>query len=293
VVAAQPGGGGRGGGRGGGETPAAPGLDGFLRQCFGGEVPPVPPSSDGRAGAAFERVKEMARSGSSRVEAPTDEEIAEVARVTLQAMEEQCPVSTDAAGQARLTRIVGRILAARPAGSTKVYRWTLYRSDTVNAFMGPGGNGLVLEGILRALPGDDELGFVLAHEVAHGELGHVEEKIRSTKAGWVAGQKIQGMAGGRLGTDRMPELLAKLSTKVLTAVYDQEQEFEADRLGLALAWKAGFDPQGSIRALTSISGERERAPSHGMGRITYDIVNTHPPMAERLAYLRELIAKLR
>jgi predicted Zn-dependent protease len=270
-------------------VPVSPTVEAALTQCYG-EVPAIPAGATGVSGSLFDRAKRMARDGTGRfVEAPSDEELAAIGDETRNQMRAQFPTSANAAGKARVDGIVKRLVAALPASSSDTYTFELLASDQINAFMSTGGRGVVLEALLPAMPDDDQLAFVLGHELAHGELMHGMEKVRNAKLGLELGTRMERW----LESERAPEVMAMLTGKVLGAVYDQDQEFEADRLGLCLMWRAGFDPAGAAAAIRTLGGAEQAAPRDGVRRIAYDIRASHPAGAERIAYLERLAGLIR
>lgn len=271
----------------GGRGPSAPPVatvDELLEMSYG-SIPPLPRSA-GLTGTAFARAKDLLRAGTAKVaestiEAPDHAELEEVGAATVRQAAADLPRATDAAQIARVNRIVERLVEVLPASSVNRYRFDLYESDQVNAFMASGGRGIVLTGLLAVMPDDDELAFVLAHELSHGELDHAENQYRLAKAGVKLTERIRDGSDGRF------EVWA---TKLLTSVYDQDMEFEADRLGFALATRAGYPADAAARALGVLGrlGADGATPGGGAARIAYDIRATHPPIRERIAYAGEL-----
>ena len=79
---------------------------------------------------------------------------------------------------------------------------------------------------------------------------------------------------------------AGLVSKGLELAYSQDEEFEADELGVLLMRAAGFDPAGAIRMLQCV-GKLDRSPDPlGLNRY----LSTHPPIDERVNRLRRLAA---
>ncbi len=269
--------------------PPAPTIDAALSQCFG-SVPAIPQGATGVSGSLFDRAKRMARTGTGRlVDAPTQEELEAIGDNTREQMRNEVPVSTNEAAAARVGSILGRLIAALPESSGDTYTFELLASEQINAFMSTGGRGIVLEGLLAAMPDDDQLAFVLGHELAHGELMHGSEKVHAAKVGYELGAKMDEW----LESDRAQQIMAGLTAKVLGAVYDQDQEFEADRLGLCLMWRAGFDPEGASAAIRALGGAESQAPETGVRRIAYDIKTSHPAGGDRIAYLNSLVGLIR
>jgi predicted Zn-dependent protease len=80
---------------------------------------------------------------------------------------------------------------------------------------------------------------------------------------------------------------------VLSKAYSQDQEYEADRLGLCLAHLAGFQQRSGpefMDVMTQVAKDGS-APTGGAKRIAYDLLSSHPPSPDRKRYL-ESLAKL-
>lgn len=263
-------------------------VDDLLEASYG-SIPPLPRTA-GLTGTAFARAKDLLRAGTEKVadaavEAPAQAELEALGEATVRQAAGDLRRATDAAAIARVDRIVERLVDVLPASSVNRYRFDVYESDQVNAFMASGGRGIVLTGLLAVMPDDDELAFVLAHELSHGECGHAESQYRLAKAGVKLTERFRDDSDGRF------EVWA---SRLVAAVYDQDLEYEADRLGFALATRAGYPPKAAARALGVLArlGGETAAPAGGAGRVAYDIRATHPPIPERIAYAKELEGRL-
>ncbi len=155
--------------------------------------------------------------------------------------------------------------------------------------MAPGGKGYVFRGLARKMPDDDDLAFIIGHELAHSELRHSEKIVRVALAGRKLGEAM-GKGGAQIG-----ETLSAFTLGIVKQTYDQDQEFEADRLGLCLSVLAGFDAAGGIGAFKIMDrGSRRRRKHKGVsGRIAYDILSTHPEIPRRIAYQKVLQRNLK
>jgi predicted Zn-dependent protease len=267
-------------------------TDEVLRDVFG-VVPGLPRIDEGRMASWYARAKGWTRVGAGKLshlagEPPTEPELVRMGNATAAQMRMRFPPARDPALDARMQRILGRLLAQRPRASPQTYRFEILRAPQPNAFMGPGGRGFVLSGLATLLARDDALAFVLAHEVAHGELRHPDEAVHKALAGWKLGEKVREKLDGRMNSDQAPQMLAELARRILTCVYDQDLEFEADRLGLALMIQAGYDPSGAVEALNVLTAAGAEPQPEGLQRIAYDVVQTHPPTPARIVYVRQL-----
>jgi hypothetical protein len=137
-------------------------------------------------------------------------------------------------------------------------RVRLARSDQLNAFANRG-YAIVTTRLLEAIRSDDELAFALGHEIAHNVLGHMDRLAEMGVPG-------SGMLRG----------FGKNGARV------RATEAEADRLGLKLAWAAGYDPRAAIPY------RRRMEEAHGGPAL----FSTHPSARARERLLREVLAEL-
>jgi len=149
------------------------------------------------------------------------------------------------------------------------FEFRVVSSSDVNALCFPGGHVYVYVGLLQALPSDDALAFVLAHEVVHGAHRHWASRIR----------KSETLSFLTLGWGSLLDIF-------LQPKYSRGQEREADTMGMAWATKAGYDPNGSVEAMTVL---RKLA---GSGRRGIAIFRSHPPTDDRIKYLQDESKKL-
>ena len=183
-----------------------------------------------------------------------------------------------------------RSISARLIPATATFRadapgwqWetNVISSKELNAWCMPGGKIAVYTGLIEKLNAtDDELAAVLGHEIAHALREHGREKM-SQSAGINVATGIGGaLLGAYLGVD------AKLGQQALGVVGDlafmrpnsRGMEQEADRIGVELAARAGYDP----RAAISLWQKMEKASTGSVPQW----LSTHPSHGSRLADLR-------
>ncbi|MBS0565616.1 MAG: M48 family metalloprotease [Proteobacteria bacterium] len=124
----------------------------------------------------------------------------------------------------------------------------------------------------------DELAFVMGHEAAHHILQHISREERSAVMGAVLSGAVVAALGGDPGSIRSAQ---QMGAQMGAQSYSKEFELEADALGTVLAYRAGFDP-----GRGALFFNRLPNPSGGF-------LSTHPPNAERLAVVRQVLAELR
>lgn len=188
--------------------------------------------------------------------------------------------------QARLEQITGRLVAqaARIRPETDKWDWTVNVIDdptTVNAFCMAGGRMAVYTGLIQQVkPTDAELAEVMGHEIAHALSNHVAEKMSVAL--------VTNTAVATLGVMQKNQALlqgAALAAAVAIQLPNSRtQEAEADRIGIELAAKAGYDPHAAVTLW------QKMAQLGGGG--TPVILSTHPAPASRMEHLKALVPKM-
>jgi predicted Zn-dependent protease len=166
--------------------------------------------------------------------------------------------------------LVGRSVA-EPAGAAYTWRFGVLASDSVNAFATPGGYVFVTRGLLRLLQSEDELAFVLGHEISHVLQRHHYQVIQR--------QRLAAQAAGQLQAATGDAELGKLSLasgQIYARGLDKGAEHEADRLGLEWMARAGYDPAAALGVLDKLHALKGDDPRAML------LFATHPSAAERL-----------
>jgi predicted Zn-dependent protease len=148
----------------------------------------------------------------------------------------------------RVRAIAARLIPATAAFRADAPGWkwevNVISSKDVNAWCMPGGKIAVYTGLIdRIKPSDDELAAVMGHEIAHALREHGRERASQAAGQSVAAGVIGAAIGmGSLGTD--------MTSTVLNITFglpnSRLHETEADRIGVELAARAGYDPRAAI-----------------------------------------------
>jgi predicted Zn-dependent protease len=160
------------------------------------------------------------------------------------------------------------------------YRVTVLNSPAINAFALPGGSLYITRGLVSLANDTSELASVLSHEMAHVVARHAatrEEQIR------------QAMVVSRVISDVLsdPDLgaLSLARSRLSLATFSRGQELEADAIGVGNSARAGYDPYGAFRFLTSMgrfAALREASPNNSsIARL--DFLSSHPSTPERIS----------
>jgi predicted Zn-dependent protease len=183
--------------------------------------------------------------------------------------------------EAHLAQTVDRLVAASERPDIK-YRVTILNSSAVNAFALSGGQLYVTRGLLALANDTSELASVLAHEMAHVIARHAafrEDQMRRA-------QIFSRVASDLLGDPQLGAL-ALVRSKIALASFSRAQEFEADAIGVGISARAGFDPYGAQRFLTSMGLNAQlRSQAAGIDQRPPDFLSSHPSTPERIKNAR-------
>ena len=199
-----------------------------------------------------------------------------VGRTMAEAIRERTRCDSDPQVRAQLNDVLAR-LADRVGNPLHRFEVTSTDEPEPTAFALPGGFIFVTRALVDICEADDdELAFVIAHEMSHVIRRHAIERL--------LGQTAVSAAARALPTRGvLVSLIQRVGVDWLERAYSQDQEFEADELGGRLARAAGFDAGGAVRALRRFEGRLDSSGDSGLG--VY--LSTHPPIDERVARLRE------
>jgi predicted Zn-dependent protease len=213
--------------------------------------------------------------GKAAREMPQDEEIAlgnDVAARLLGA----APLADDARLQ-RYVNHVGRWLASQTERPDLTWRFGVLEAPQVNAFAVPGGTVFITRGLLERMSSEAELAGVLAHEIAHVVRKH---HLKAIQKGALA--SLGGQAASAALKDMSAEAKQKLvsfGTEMYSRGLDKGDELEADRLGVVIAARGGYDPYGLPAVLQTLQAAN---PADSAVALMF---KTHPAPGERLAAL--------
>jgi predicted Zn-dependent protease len=191
--------------------------------------------------------------------------------------------STNAAWSAMVERVGQRIASAADRPD---YAWEfrLIQGDTQNAFCLPGGKVVVYEGILPVCESEGGLAVVMAHEVAHAIARHGGERMSQNYAVGAVQQAVSYATQSQTEVRRALFMRAYgLGTQYgVLLPYSREHELEADRIGIMLMAKAGYDPR-------EAPSFWRRFAHVGSGQAPIEFLSTHPSDQRRAVTLQELV----
>jgi predicted Zn-dependent protease len=192
----------------------------------------------------------------------------------------------DAAQVARVKNIVGRLVPQTTAFRDDAGKWPwevhVISVDDVNAWCMPAGKMAVYSGLINKLqPTDDELAAVMGHEIAHALREHSREQISrqmSTQLGI-------GVVGALLGIGDLGQSIAgQVANVTLNLPNSRQAETEADRIGIELAARAGYNPEAAVQLWEKMEKLGGSQPPKWL--------STHPPHEDRINDLRNYAQKV-
>ncbi len=178
--------------------------------------------------------------------------------------------------QVLLDRTVDKLVSASERPDLR-YQVTMLNSPAVNAFALPNGQLYVTRGLIALANDQSEVASVMAHEMAHVIARHAA--IREDQA-------RQAALVNRVATDLLsdPQLgaLALAKSKIALANFSRAQEFEADGIGVGISARAGYDPYGAERFLTSMGHNAQLRTPRAIDPRAPDFLSSHPATPERV-----------
>ena len=197
-------------------------------------------------------------------------------------------------GSPALTNYLNLICAAIVVNSPQPslyngYHVVILDTNEINAFATSGGHIFITRGLIDAAKSEEALAGVIAHEIAHIQLKHginaiktnrVTEALLLTATAGIGA--ITGMDTEEL-TDILNESVGEIMQTMVNSGYSKEQEFEADTAAMYLMVSAGYDPSGLIDMLTILNTGSARSSRFN---------RTHPSPVQRIYFANRAIQRL-
>lgn len=163
------------------------------------------------------------------------------------------------------------------------WHFAVVDSDDIDAFAAPGGFVFITRGLLLHMHNEAELAGVLGHEISHVVLKHHLNALQKAARMDLASQAAQvGMQSKGYNSDLDKQLMDKVSSATRTLYskgLDKDDELDADRMGVVLAARAGYDPYGLLAVLQTLEAVDPHSSSMQL------LMATHPAPADRIAAL--------
>lgn len=181
---------------------------------------------------------------------------------------------------ARYLRALGERLGRVAPGPKYPYRFSVVDDRTINAVALPGGSIWIHRGVLRAARNESQLVSVVAHEMAHVAQRHAARQWTNVAmAQW--GLSLLGAFLGNVGGAGTAQVAAGLLTRGVFLEFSREDEREADRVGLRMMRRAGWDGRGMLELFELLRREQQRDPG-----VVEQFLSTHPTPQARIGEMR-------
>lgn len=211
----------------------------------------------------------------------------ELGRAVMREIRQRFPVINDPEINDYLQSL-GNRLVNQAQLSSQTFTFFALNDRNINAFAVPGGHVGLNSALILATETESELAGVIAHEISHVTQSHFARRMEAIER--MTLPRAAAFIAGLLLATVDPQLgMATLMTSSAISVdqqlyFSRMNEREADRMGVSLLYKSGFNPQGMssfFRKLQRLSNENSRS---------IDFLSTHPLTQERLA---DMVNRLR
>lgn len=181
----------------------------------------------------------------------------------------------------RYVNNVGRWLASQTERPDLPWRFGVLEAPQLNAFATPGGHIFITRGLFERMNSEAELAGVLAHEIAHVLRKHHLKAIQKGAQRELANTAITTLARQDRNTANREKLLAA-GSELFARGLDKSDELEADRLGVVIAARGGYDAYGLPMVLQTLQAMNPEDSGLAL------MFKTHPTPAERLDALERM-----
>ena len=177
---------------------------------------------------------------------------------------------------------VGRWLALQTERPDLPWQFAVLDDEDVNAFASPGGYIFITKGLLMHMKSEAELAGVLAHEISHVLRKHHLNAIKKGARTELMAEFTTQVVKEKGGSQQLIKL-ANAGTELYARGLDKEDEFEADRMGVVIAARAGYDPYGLPAVLQTLQSLNAKDTKLAL------MFKTHPALADRLTLLEQIM----
>lgn len=249
-------------------------LEGTLKDAIEKKIDPDSKAEDAEKAATPETDKQPA----FNLKSPSKEEEIQLGRQITGNLLGAAPLVKDEALQKYVNQ-VGRWVAGQSERPDLPWHFGVIESEDINAFAAPGGYVIITKGLYRQLKNEAQLAGVLGHEIGHVVRKHHLKLLQKSQLLDI-GAKLLGSKVGK--EDDITQKVIGNGAEILARGLDKNAEYEADRMGVTLATRAGYEPFGLPEVLQSIS------QAGNTSRVTL-LYKTHPHPDDRLTKLGDAI----
>ncbi len=243
---------------------------GLANALMGGALAPGAPPQAGRAADLFGLLAQSL----DQIDEPREIQIGQQLAALLLGSK---PLLPDMAMQRYINQL-GRWISLQSPRPNLPWTFAVLDDPGFNAFAAPGGYVFVTKGLVDRVADESELAGILAHEISHVTARHHLIALNKAARTGLLTQAISSQFKNNLGGMVSSQLMA-LGRNIYTKGLDQDDELDADRTGVALAARAGFDPYGLVAVLQQL---RTAAPDDALFALS---LSTHPAPQLRLDQL--------
>jgi predicted Zn-dependent protease len=224
--------------------------------------------------------------------------VAGVGAITLITVEQEIEVGKRADQQVRkqlhelrdaettaYVRDIGRRLAKVSGGPAYPYSFAVADYRELNAFALPGGPVWIHRGVLHAATSESQVASVLAHEIAHIARRHAASRLTSAMLTNM-GLGLLGAMLGNSGGATAAQNAAGLMANGMFLKFSRDDERDADRAGLTMMMRAGWDGRGMVELFEILRREQKRDPLS-----VETFFSSHPSPGDRIEGLRAATAQ--
>jgi Zn-dependent protease with chaperone function/Tol biopolymer transport system component len=178
--------------------------------------------------------------------------------------------------QTRRIERIGKSLVAVCERKDMPYTFKILNErKELNAMAAPGGFIYITRALLEALESDDEIAFVLGHEIGHVAGDHIRKQLSQAIAGSILLDILTG------GSSRLVRIGADIMFSLYQSGYSRQHERDADTRGVRYMKAAGYNPVAAITALKKLGMERYKGLVRWFG--------THPDIPSRIQRIADML----
>lgn len=159
------------------------------------------------------------------------------------------------------------------------WHFAVVDSNDIDAFAVPGGYVFITRGLLLHMRSEAELAGALGHEISHVVLKQQLKALQQAAQLNLVGQAAQFELQQHGQNTQLFDNVAAATRNLYSKGLDKDDEFEADRMGVVLAARAGYDPYGLVAVLQTLETVNPKSNSMQL------LLATHPAPAARVAML--------
>ena len=177
-------------------------------------------------------------------------------------------------------RSIGERLVMKAPGPKYPYSFTVANYREINAFALPGGPIWLNRGVIEVAANESQVAGVLAHEIAHVAQRHAASQLtKAVIANWGLG--LLGAFLGNSGGAGAAQVAASLLTNGVFLKFSRDDETDADKIGLQILGRAGWDGRGMIELFETLRRTANRDPA-----AVETFFSSHPSPHDRIEQLK-------